>query len=195
MKRVAALVIGVLLAVGGEGVATAQVSGPGAAVSGVVVTEGGVPVANACVYALQATDGPDSNPLVGYAITGADGSYAIDTIPVDTDIVIGFSPPFSGPDGPCTTPNGPPPVPAPGALQAVWYRNVFLDLSSPQLEVDPYGFALQAGATTVRAGASGIDACLTSAPAAIVPRPSCSPTPTPQPTPASEVLIAPQFTG
>jgi hypothetical protein len=194
MKRVAASVIAVLIVVGSVGSATAQVSGPGSTVSGVVVTDDAVPVANACVYALQARD-EDVDALVGYAITGPDGGYTIDTIPADTDVVIGFSPPFLGPDGPCTTEDGPPPSPAPGALQAVWYDDVFLDLSSPDLDPDPFEFALEAGATTVRPGASDIDACLTSAAAAVVPRPSCAPTATPQPTPAPAVSVAPQFTG
>ena len=186
--------IGLVVALGGLGVASAQVAEPGPPVSGVVVTNDLVPVAGACVYALQ-PGGAEIDSLVGFAITASDGSYEIDTIPAGVDVVIGFVGPFTGPDGPCTTTTGPPPVPAPGALQAVWYQNVFLDLSNPQLGVDPYAVGVQAGATPIQAGATGIDGCLTTAEASVVPRPTCSPSPTPDPVPAASLVISPNFTG
>ena len=135
------------------------------------------------------------NVLVGFTLTGADGTYVLDAIPDGTDITVGFVPPFVGPDGPCSTSDGPPPAPGPGELQPVWFDDVFLDLTAPELGMDPFAFAVSAGATTVQAGATGVDACLTTAPASQVPRPSCDPVPTPVATPAAAVVAQPTLTG
>jgi hypothetical protein len=156
-------------------------------ISGRVVTGGSTPLAGVCVFLLEADQGG-----VALAITGADGSYRFDAAPVDVDLVVGFLPPFIGPDGPCQPGNGPPPTPPAGALQPVAYRDVFIDLSNPTLLQNPFAVLVAAGAQTVRAGATGIDACLTSAPGTQVPRPSCV-SATPIASPA--LMLAPRFTG
>lgn len=141
-------------------------TGPGV-ISGRVITNGDVPVAGACVFALSAV------AVYGPAVSSADGSYVISGLPEQTEYYVGFVPPFTGPEGPCSTDDGPPPVSAPGDLQPEWYQRVWIDLASPDLDSDPSQVAATAGAIPVATGASGVDGCLTTAAPEVTPRPTC----------------------
>jgi len=153
------------------------------AITGTVLTTGGVPEPGACIVAFAA-----SNPTgpVGGAITDTQGTYSIGGLPDGTDLTVGFIPPFSGPGGPCDLSMAPPPPP-PGALQPVWSGNVFFNLGDPELGPNPYAASLGQGAQIVRTG-DVVDACLTSAPASEVPRPPCVAA-------AIPAVATPEFTG
>jgi LPXTG-motif cell wall-anchored protein len=55
----------------------------------------------------------------------------------------------------------------------VFYSNVWLNLADPALLNDAGGWALAHGATLITQPTSGINACLTTAPGSVVPRPTC----------------------
>ncbi len=137
--------------------------------SGIVITEGGTPVENACIFVL-------SSPLfVFQAITDSAGNWAVNDLPDTYSFAIGVVPPFVGTFGPCAN-NGPPPVPGPGELQPVFFDNIWIDLSDPALTGglgDPYVFAVNAGATVFSSSASGLETCLSAAPPEAIPRPPC----------------------
>ena len=138
--------------------------------SGTVLTEGGLPVADACIFVL-------SSPLfVFQAITDSGGNWSLGDLPDTYSYVVAAVAPFQGSFGPCVN-NGPPPVPGPGDLQPVFYDDIWIDLSDPALtggQGDPYVFAVNAGATVLTSSTSGIDSCLTSAPPEANPRPLCT---------------------
>ncbi len=136
--------------------------------SGVVVTNNGVPVNQACIFIL-ATGG------VFVGITDSNGEWSVGGLPDDYSFAVGIIPPFVGTYGPCAE-NGPPPVSAAGELQPVFAGDVWIDLEDPYLTGglgDPFVFATNAGATIFFDTTSGIEACLTNAPGSQVPRPPC----------------------
>ncbi len=137
--------------------------------SGTVITEGGLPVENACIFVL-------SSPLfVFQALTDSAGNWAIDDLPDTYTFVVAVVAPFVGTFGPCAE-AGPPPVPEPGDLQPVFYDDIWIDLSDPALtggQGDPYVFAVNAGATVFSSSASGLESCLSTAPPEADPRPPC----------------------
>ncbi len=136
--------------------------------SGVVVTNNGIPVNQACVFVL-ATGG------VFLGVTDSNGEWSVGGLPDDYSFAVGIIPPFVGTFGPCAE-NGPPPVPAAGELQPVFAGDVWIDLEDPYLTGglgDPFLFATNAGATIFSDTTSGIEACLTNAPGSQVPRPPC----------------------
>lgn len=137
--------------------------------SGIVITEGGIPVENACIFVL-------SSPLFVFpAIADSAGNWAVNDLPDTYTYAIGVVPPFIGTFGPCAN-NGPPPIPGPGELQPVFYDNIWIDLSDPALtggQGDPYVFAVNAGATVFSSSASGLESCLSTAPPEAIPRPPC----------------------
>jgi hypothetical protein len=153
--------------------------------SGNVIGEGGTPVAGACIFVI-------SSPLfVSQTITGSDGSWAISGLPDDYTFIVAVVPPFTSADGPCVTQNGPPPIPGPGEPQPVFIDDIWIDLSDPALtggQGDPYVFAVNAGATVFSASASGLEACLSTAPASAIPRPSCLAAVTTSPTTIADTL-------
>jgi hypothetical protein len=138
--------------------------------SGRAVTEGGAPVPGACVFVI-------SSPLFIFpTIADSAGNWSISSLPDDYEYVVGVIPGFDIGDGPCVTDNGPPPVPGPGELQPVFHDDVWIDLADPQLtggQGDPFQFAVAAGATVLTGSASGLEACLTTAPLEADPRPAC----------------------
>lgn len=137
--------------------------------SGTVITEGGAPVAGACVYVLS------SPSFVFPTITDSAGAWQLTGLPDDYTFVVGVVPPFDIGFGPCLS-NGPPPVPAPGELQPVFFEDIWVDLADPNLTgglMDPYVFAVNAGAVVFTGSNSGIESCLSTAPADAVPRPPC----------------------
>ncbi len=136
--------------------------------SGVVVTNDGVPVNQACIFVL-------ATGAVFPGITDANGEWSIGGLPDDYSFAVGIVPPFVGTFGPCAE-NGPPPIPGPGELQPVFAGDVWIDLSDPNLTGglgDPFVFASNAGASIFSDTTSGIEACLTNAPGTQVPRPPC----------------------
>jgi hypothetical protein len=145
-----------------------KVTGPGV-ISGRVVQAGDTPLAQACVFVLPQAADSDGYP----AITDTDGRYRVTGLPIG-NYVVGVIPPFDVGQGPCRFDNGPPPVPAAGALQPEWYGNAWVDLAVAGNVQDIYPFALAAGATSVAPDAAGIDVCITNDPATVTPRPPCS---------------------
>lgn len=151
-------------------------------ITGTVLTTGGAPEPGACIVAFAlGTPGP-----VRGAIADAQGNYTLESLPGSTDLTVGFAPPFTGPGGPCDL-SKKPPTPPPGALQPVWSGNVFFNLDDPAIKADPYAASLAQGAQIVHAG-DVVDACLTNAPGAQIPRPACVAAATP-------AAVSPRFTG
>jgi hypothetical protein len=138
--------------------------------SGTVLTEGGLPVEGACIFVL-------SSPLfVFQALTDSAGNWSLSDLPDTYSYVVAAVAPFQGSFGPCAN-NGPPPVPGPGDLQPVFYDDIWIDLSDPELtggQGDPYVFAVNAGATVLTSSTSEIESCLTPAPPEANPRPLCT---------------------
>ena len=137
--------------------------------SGTVITEGGAPVAQACIYLLS------SPQFVFPTVADGAGAWQLTGLPDSYSFVVGVIPPFDIGFGPCAS-NGPPPVPAPGELQPVFFEDIWVDLADPNLTgglMDPYVFAVNAGATVFTGSNGGIETCLTNAPAAADPRPPC----------------------
>ncbi len=153
------------------------------AISGRVVTTGAQPVPNACVFVLP----KGLSSVYGPVLTAPDGTYLVHGLPLDLDLVVAFVPPFSTDQGPCQS-NGPPPPPGPGQLQPVFWKDAWFDLTAFTGSSQPFDVALPFSPTVLRASATGVDGCLTTAPADVVPRPSCVEA-------ASPILAAPRFTG
>ena len=150
--------------------------------SGTVITNGGVPVPGACVFAL-------STPQVFAALADADGNWTLSALPDNYDFAVAAMPGFVGERGPC---DGPPPAPEPGELQAVIHVGVWADLRDPDFvgeSSDPYAYAAARGATSFSDSTSGIISCLTADPADVVPRPPCV-----EETPTTTSTIAPTTT-
>ena len=147
-------------------------------ISGTVVTEGGQPVPNACVFVLA----QGLFNVYGPALTGSDGSYVVPDLPFNHNFVVAFVPPFDVGQGPCQS-NGPPPAPPAGKLQPVFWNNVWFDLNAYVGPIDPFTTVLQFSPTVVQGSATAIDGCLTTAPADAVPRPGCV------------AALTPRFTG
>ena len=135
-----------------------------------------VGVPQACVILLRDAP-PDTEPVVGFAIADDQGNWQVTGLPLATPLVVAVIPPFTGPDGPCSS-DGPPPAPPAGSLQPEFYRNAWIDLTDPDLPVAPYTWATAHGANPVTGSATGLDVCLTTDPGTLVPRPGCNPTPT-----------------
>ena len=137
--------------------------------SGTVITEGGAPVSQACIYILT------SPPFVIPTLTDSAGQWQVTNLPDSYSYAIGVIPPFDLGFGPCAN-NGPPPIPAPGALQPVFIGDIWVDLSDPNLTgglQDPFTYAVNAGATVFTGTNTGLQACLSTAPGSVVPRPPC----------------------
>jgi Glycine rich protein len=162
---VAAGASGIVACLGDTALPTAACAPAAVVLSGTVVTTGNVPVSNVCVVAIG--DGG-----IVMAVTDAAGHWTLSGFPRAFAVVVGFVPAFGPPDQPCNT-GGPPPVPAAGSLQPVFYSNVWLNLADPSLLNDPGSWALAHGATLITQPTSGINACLTTAPGSVVPRPTC----------------------
>lgn len=139
--------------------------------SGTAITDGGVPVENACIFVL-------SSPFYAFpTITDADGNWSLTGLPDDWDYVVAAIPPFDGVYGPCAD-DGPPQAPDPGELQPVFYDDIWIDLNDPGIAGDGHAFAVSVGATVLSDSTSGIVSCLTATSGSTVPRPSCLPTAT-----------------
>jgi hypothetical protein len=127
-------------------------------ISGRVIQPGQRPLAAACIFVLADVAGETQ----GYgAMTDSAGRYVVGGLPEDLTFYVAAVPPFAGGGGPCESDDGPPPVAGPGQLQAEFYADVWIDLSSPDLDSNPAGWAAARGATPVVAGATGVDLCLT----------------------------------
>ena len=85
---------------------------PQVILSGHVDTTGPVPLANVCVFVLDASGNG------ALAMTDAQGNWSISGLPAGFNVVVAFVPFFSGTGGPCGQGNGGggnPPVPPAGA--------------------------------------------------------------------------------
>ena len=162
---------GIIACLGATALPTAACVVPDGVLSGTVDTTGPVPLADVCVVMLDSQGNG-----VGEAISDANGNWSITGLPRTYNVVVVFLPGASDPGSPCANNNGPPPVPAAGALQPVFYNNIWVNLADPALLNDPYTWALAHGATLVTASTTTLDACITTAAGSIVPRPSCTPT-------------------
>jgi hypothetical protein len=141
--------------------------------SGRVTTTNATPLGQACIFVLS--------PLAVFqAITDASGNWSIDGLPDDYLFAVAAVAPFTGSIGPCAN-EGPPPAPEPGELQPVFYDDIWIDLTDPDLvegRVNAYDYAIARGAVSFADSTTGLDLCLTSAPGNVVPRPSCLQVPT-----------------
>jgi Glycine rich protein len=164
---VAAGTSGIVACLGATSLPTAACAPAAVALSGTVVTTGNTPVSNVCVFALA----PNGETVT---VTDASGHWSLGGFPHTFSVVVGFVPSFGPAGQPCNSGNGPPPVPAAGSLQPVFYSNVWLNLGDPTLLNGPQAWALAHGATLITQPTSGIDACLTTAPGTVVPRPTCA---------------------
>ncbi len=169
---VAAGASGIVACLGATALPTGPCATPQVILSGHVDTTGPVPLANVCVFVL------DSSGNGALAMTDAQGNWSISGLPSTFNVVVAFIPFFGGTANPCGQGGGGggnPPVPAAGALQPVFYGNVWINLADPVLLNDPYSWAVAHGATTLSAPTANVDACITNAAGTVVPRPSCSP--------------------
>jgi hypothetical protein len=165
---------GIVACLGATALPTAPCATPQVDLSGHVDTTGPVPLANVCVFALDS-----SGNGVALAMTDAQGNWSMAGLPADFNVVVAFIPFFGGTDNPCgqgSGGGGNPPVPPAGALQPVFYGNVWINLADPVLLNDPYTWAVARGATVLNAPTANVNACITTAAGTVVPRPSCSPT-------------------
>jgi hypothetical protein len=159
---------GVVACLGETALPTTACATPQVDLSGTVDTTGPVPLANVCVFVLDA-----DNNNTG-TMTDAQGNWSVSGLPAGFNVVVGFVPFFIGTGGPCQS-NGGPPVPPAGQLQPVFYGNVWANLADPALLNDPYTWAVEHGAIALSAPTANVDACLTNAAGTVVPRPSCTP--------------------
>jgi hypothetical protein len=164
---------GVIACLGATALPTAACVIPTGVLSGTVDTTGPVPMADVCVILLDA----QSNGISA-AITDTNGHWSLTGLPTTFSAVLVFLPGASDPGSPCTGGNGPPPVPAAGALQPIFYNNIWINLADPTLLNNPYTWALAHGATLVTASATALNTCITNAPGTTSPRPGCAPTTT-----------------
>jgi hypothetical protein len=136
--------------------------------SGRVITTDAAPVAQACIFVL-------SRLAVFQAISDESGDWSLGGLPDDYLFAVAAVPPFVGSNGPCAN-DGPPPAPGPGELQPVFFDDIWIDLTDPELiggQNNPYDYAIAHGAVSFADTTAGIEFCLTSAPGTVVPRPSC----------------------
>ena len=155
---------------------------PDTTLSGRVTGYGPVPINQACVFVF------DQSNAIGQAITDADGRWSVTGLPNDSPLTVGVLPPFAGKEGPCQFDDGGPPIPADGDLQPEVYANVWVDLESPALQNDPYGWGVERGAVVLENSTESINICLTADPGTVTPRSSCTPAtspPNPPPAPVS----------
>jgi hypothetical protein len=138
------------------------------ALSGTVVTVGNAPLSDVCVIAIGA--GGD----IVLAISDASGRWSFSGFPPNFSVVLGLLPRFGPAGDPCNSGNGPPPPPAAGKLQPVFYNNIWLNLADPDLLDDPVSWALAHGATLITQPRTGLRVCLTAAAGTVVPRPTCA---------------------
>jgi hypothetical protein len=162
---------GIVACLGATALPTAPCATPQVILSGHVDTTGPVPLANVCVFVLDASGNG------ALAMTDAQGNWSISGLPTTFNVVVAFIPFFGGTDNPCGQGNsgGNPPVPPAGALQPVFFSNVWINLADPVLQNDPYTWAVAHGATVLSAPTANVDACITTAAGTVVPRPSCTP--------------------
>ena len=167
---VAAGASGIVACLGETALPTAACATPQVILSGHVDTTGPVPLANVCVFVLDASGNG------ALAMTDAQGNWSISGLPDGFNVVVAFIPFFGGTADPCgQNSNGPPPAPPAGALQPVFYGNVWINLTDPALANDPYTWAVAHGAIALSAPTANVDACITTAAGTVVPRPSCTP--------------------
>jgi hypothetical protein len=164
---------GIVACLGETALPTAACAVPSAVLSGHVDTTGPVPLANVCVFALDT-----SGNGVALAMTDAQGNWSISGLPAAFNVVVAFIPFFGGTGNPCgqnSSSGGGPPVPPAGALQPVFYGNIWINLADPALQNNPYTWAVAHGAIALSAPTANVDACITNAAGTVVPRPSCTP--------------------
>ncbi len=161
---------GVLACLGANALPTAACVVPDAVMSGTIDTTGSKPLADVCVVLLDHTGNG-----IGATISDANGNWTITGLPHAFNAVLVELPDASDPNSPCAgNNNGPPPVPPAGALQPIFYNNVWVNLADPTLLNDPYQWAIAHGATILTTGAAGVDTCITTALGSTTPRPICS---------------------
>jgi hypothetical protein len=154
--------------------------------SGRVITTDAAPVAQACIFVL-------SRLAVFQAISDESGDWSLGGLPDDYLFAVAAVPPFVGSNGPCAN-DGPPPAPRRGELQPVFFDDIWIDLTDPELiggQNNPYDYAIAHGAVSFADTTAGIEFCLTSAPGTVVPRPSCLQVP---PTTTTTTTTAPTST-
>ena len=168
---VAAGASGIVACLGETALPTAACAVPSVVLSGHVDTTGPVPLANVCVFAVDASGNG------AQAITDAQGNWSVSGLPTGFNVVVVFVPFFSGTAGPCqgNGDGGGPPVPGPGQLQPVLYNNVWVNLADPTFLNDPYTWAVAHGGIVLSAPTANVNACITNAAGTVVPRPSCTP--------------------
>jgi hypothetical protein len=162
---------GIVACLGETALPTTACAVPQVDLSGTVDTTGPVPLANVCVFVLDASGNG------ALAMTDAQGNWSISGLPAAFNVVVVFVPFFSGTAGPCqgNGGGGGPPVPGPGQLQPVLYSNVWVNLADPTFLNDPYTWAVAHGGIVLSAPTANVDACITTAAGTVVPRPSCTP--------------------
>jgi Glycine rich protein len=161
---------GVIACLGATALPSAACAIPNGVLSGTVDTTGPAPLADVCVIMLDSK----SNG-VGVAVSDSSGHWSITGLPSTFSVIVVFLPGASDPGSPCAGGNGPPPVPAAGALQPIFYNNIWINLADPVLLNNPYAWAVAHGATLVTASTTHLDTCITTADGTITPRPSCTP--------------------
>lgn len=143
--------------------------------SGRVTVAGGGPAPYTCVFALP----PSGEGQV--TVADANGYWSAKGLPNDVQFIVGFIAAFGPPDEPCKG-EGPPPTPPAGALQPVFYRNVWVDLATltaNDSQINAYDWAIEHGAQLVPGNSATINACLSTVAGSVVPRPDClNPPPT-----------------
>ncbi len=162
---------GIVACLGATALPTAACAAPSVVLSGHVDTSGPVPLANVCVFVV------DAGGNGAQTMTDAQGNWSVSGLPAGFNVVVVFVAFFSGTKGPCQGNGGGsgPPVPGPGQLQPVFYGNVWANLADPSFLNDPYTWGVPRGAITLTAPTANVDACITTAAGTVVPRPSCSP--------------------
>ncbi len=156
-----------------------------AVLSGRVTVPGGGPAPYTCVFAL----GPSGEGQLSVADAG--GNWTATGLPNNMQFIVGFIAAFGPPEQPCQF-DGPPPTPPAGALQPVFYRNVWVDLATltaDDSQVNAYDWAIEHGAQLVPGNSANIDACLSTVAGSVVPRPDCLNPPPTSSSPASTQTV------
>ena len=123
---------GIVACLGATALPTGPCATPQVVLSGHVDTTGPVPLANVCVFVVDASGNG------GQAMTDAQGNWSVSGLPAGFNVVVIFVPFFSGTRGPCKgNGGGGPPVPGPGQLQPVFYGNVWANLGRSHLSERP----------------------------------------------------------
>ncbi len=188
---------GVVACLGATALPTGACAVPAVDLSGHVDTNGPAPLANVCVFAVDASGNGS------LALTDAHGNWSMSGLPAGFSVAVIFVPFFGTASRPCqgNGGGGGPPVPGPGQLQPVLYNNLWVNLADHTFLNNPYTWAVAHGGTILSAPTAGVDACLTDAAGTEVPRPSCTPSspavvaasPTTPPATGASSLLA--FTG